>query len=126
MPGPAYYTATINLAQNADWSVHFIYGTLASNGVDVNPFDLTGFTFELEIRIAESDHEAIVLIDSSDGIYFKNGDPTTGEFTINITREKSQRLYPGTFVADLIQIMPNGYRQRLIDATVIVVEGTTR
>jgi hypothetical protein len=127
MAGPAYYEGQINIAQNVDWAVPFIYATLNSDGVTYTPINLTGSTIKMEIRVAETDHEAIVSLWSPDnGITFTAGDPTTGGFTITITRDKSSRLFPGGFVADIVRLMPNGYRERLVDATVTVARGTTK
>jgi hypothetical protein len=36
------------------------------------------------------------------------------------------RLAAGTYFADLVRLMPNGYQERMIDAQAVVVEGTTR
>jgi hypothetical protein len=126
MAGPAYYEATINISMNEDWVVPFQYGTLASDGVTLLPFDLTGSIFKFELRVQESDHEAIVSVWSpNNGIYFYNNDPTTGSFYIAITRDKLIRLFPGKFTADLVRQMPSGYQERIIDGTATVVEGTT-
>jgi hypothetical protein len=127
MPGPAYYDAQINIAQNVDWVVQFAIATMNSDGITTTPLDLTGSTIKMEIRVTEKDHEAIVAVWSpDDGIYFNNGDPTTGQFVIAITRDKLTRLFVGDFVADIVRYMANGYRERLIDAAVTVVKGTTR
>jgi hypothetical protein len=127
MPGPTYYDATVNIALNEDWIVPFVYGTYATDGVTVQPFDLTGSTLKMEIRVLEEDNEAIVSVFSPDnGIQFYNNDPTTGQFTINITRDKLWRLYPGTFVVDCIRLLDNGYQERLFEGSAVVVQGTTR
>ena len=102
-------------------------GWLETYNINNTPIDLTGSTIKMENRIAETDHEAIVAVWSPDnGITFTAGDPTTGGFTITITRDKLSRLFPGNFVADIVRLMPNGYRERLVDATVTVARGTTK
>jgi hypothetical protein len=127
MAGPTYYEATVNIAMNEDWVVPFVYGTFAPDGITVVPFDLTGSTLKMEIRVQEADNEAIVSVNSPDnGIEFYNNDPTTGEFFIAITRDKLWRLYPGNFFIDCVRLTPSGYQERLWEGTATVVQGTTR
>jgi hypothetical protein len=125
MGGPAYYTGVMNIAQNEDWVVPFIYGTPSSDGTSVIPIDLTGSTLMLEIREQESDHEAVVSV-SSPGSGIALIDAVNGAFTITMTRDKLARLWPGTFVTDLVRVMPNGLVERMWEGTATVVEGTTR
>ena len=126
MAGPAYYTGTMNIAQNDDWIVAFVYQSIASDGVTLSPIDLSGSLLKLEIRAQEADYEAIVFSFSSpnDGIFIT--DAVNGQFTITITRDKSARLAPGTYVTDLVRLMPSGYQERMWEGTATVVEGTTR
>jgi hypothetical protein len=127
MAGPTYYDAQINIALNADWVVQFQYGTYAPDGVTIIPVDLTGSTVKMEIRLFETDHEALVSVSTNNGgIYFLNGDPTTGQFVIAITRDRQAHLFAGNFVADIVRLLANGYQERIVDATVTVAEGTTR
>ena len=93
MAGPAYYTGTMNIAQNEDWAVPFVYQAQASDGT-LSPIDLSGSLLKLEIRVQESDYEAIVFSFSSpdDGIFIT--DAVNGMFTITITRDTSARLAP--------------------------------
>ena len=81
MAGPAYYTGTMNIAQNEDWIVAFVYQSIASDGVTLSPIDLSGSLLKLEIRVQESDYEAIVFSFSSpnDGIWIT--DAINGKFT---------------------------------------------
>ena len=125
MGGPAYYDGTMNISKNEDWIVPFFYGSYDTDGVTIIPIDLTNSTVKLEIRIRETDHEAIVSVFSPDnGIVFN--DPVNGYFTIVIDRAHLIRLAAGNYFADLVRLMPNGYQERLLDAQAIVVEGTTR
>jgi hypothetical protein len=57
--GPAYYGITMNISQNDDWVVPFIYQSQDASG-NIAPIDLTGSRLKLEMRVNESDHEAIV------------------------------------------------------------------
>jgi hypothetical protein len=125
MAGPAYYDGTLNIAKNEDWIVPFIYGSYADDGITVVPIDLTGSTLKLEIRVAETDNTAMVSVASPDnGIVID--DITGGAFTIVLDRAKLARLTAGTYFADLVRLMANGYQERLVDAQALVVEGTTR
>jgi hypothetical protein len=128
MAGPAYYDAVVNIALNEDWIVPFVYGTYDVDGVTVIPFDLTGSVFKLEIRQIEEDQEAIVDVFSpNDGIAFFNNDPKNGGgFSIQITRAKLQRLFPGDFTIDLVRLMPSGWQERIFEGVAKVVTGTTR
>jgi hypothetical protein len=126
MPGPCYYEATVNIALNEDWVVPFIYGSLNADGT-ITPIDLTGSELKLEIRVNETDHEAMVSVFSPDhGINFWSTGPTSGGFTIAITRDLLARLYPGAFAIDFVRLLPNGYQERIWAGTATVVEGTTR
>jgi len=125
MAGPAYYSGTMNIAKNADWVVPFVYGTLASDGVTINPIDLTGSTIKMEIKADELEHEGIVYCYSPDGGIYINDDPTTGSFWIVVLRTQSIRLAPGGYVADIVRTMPSGYQERLWEGTCVVVDGTT-
>jgi hypothetical protein len=126
MAGPAYYTGAMNIAMNEDWIVPFLYATLNSDGVTTTPIDLTGSTLMMEIRHQESDHEVVLSLASPDkGIFINNA--AGGEFTILITRMQLAQFMPGSYVADLVRLMPNGYVERILDCdTVTVVEGITR
>jgi hypothetical protein len=125
MAGPAYYEGTMNISLNEDWIVPFQYGSYAADGVTVDPIDLTGSLLKLEIRVLETDHEALVSVFSpSNGIAIN--DAVNGYFTISIARDLLIRLAAGTYVADLVRLMPNGFQERIIDCTAIVVVGTTR
>ena len=127
MAGPTYYEATVNIALNEDWVVPFSYGSYAADGITILPIDLTGSTLKLEIRVNETDNEAIVSAFSpDDGIYFNNNDPTIGQFVIALTRDKLWRLYDGAFSVDLVRLMPSGYQERIFEGTANVVVGTTR
>jgi hypothetical protein len=125
MAGPAYYDGTMNIAKNEDWIVPFIYGSYAADGVTVVPIDLTNSTLKMEIRIMETDNTALVSVFSPDNGIVIN-DAAGGAFTIVIDRSKLARLVAGTYFADLVRLMSNGYQERLIDAQATVVEGTTR
>ena len=126
MAGPSYYTGTMNIALNEDWVVAFVYNSVGSDGVTLTPIDLTGSLLKLEIRTQETDNEAIVFSFSSpnDGIWITNA--TAGQFTVTIERDKSARLAPGTYVTDLVRLMPSGLQERMWEGTCTVVEGTTR
>jgi hypothetical protein len=127
MAGPVYYEAVVNISLNEDWIVPFTYGYYATDGVTVIPVDLTGSILKMEIRVAESDNEAIISVFSpNDGIHFYNGDPTTGQFYIAITRDKSWRLWEASFVCDLVRLMPNGWQERIFEGPANVSTGTTR
>jgi hypothetical protein len=126
MPGPAYYTAQVNIAKNEDWVVPFVYGSTDDLGA-FTPIDLTGSTLRLEIRKQETDKEALVWVDSGTeigGIAITDADG--GEFTITITRAGLAHLSAGTFVTDLVRVQPSGMVERIFEGPVTVVEGTTR
>jgi hypothetical protein len=125
MAGPAYYTGVMNVAKNADWVVAFQYGTNSSGSLV--PIDLTGSTIKMEIRVNESDNEALIHVSSAlaNGVYIT--DPTNGLFTVAITREDHLAiLEPGQYFVDLVRLMPSGYQERIWEGTAIVIEGTTR
>ena len=127
MAGPAYYTATVNIAKNDDWVVGFQYLTPNPDGTPGPPIDLTGSTLKMEIRQNETDNEALLWVDSNpnNGIWITN--PPEGQFTVVLDRvDHLSRLAPGTYVTDLVRLMPDGSQERLFEGTATVVEGTTR
>jgi hypothetical protein len=127
MAGPAYYTATVNIAKNDDWVVAFEYLTPNPDGTPGPPIDLSGSTLKLEMRAHESDNEAALWVDSNpgNGIWITN--PTAGQFTIVLDRaDHLARLAVGTYVIDLVRLMADNFQERLFEGTATVVEGTTR
>ena len=127
MAGPAYYSVLLNISLNDDWIVGFQYLTPNADGTPGPPIDITGSLLKLEMRQHESDNEALLWADSNPGNGITITDPVNGLFTIVLDRaERLARLYPGTYVVDLVRLMPSGYQERLFEGTATVVEGTTR
>lgn len=126
MAGPSYYSGQMNIALNEDWVVPFVYSFVDSNGNVTGPVDLTGSIIKMEIRVAETDNQAIVSVYSPDGGVFIIDPPTSGQFWIAMDRNHLVRLFPGQFFVDLVRLLPGGYQERIWEGTAIVVEGTTR
>jgi len=127
MAGPAYYSVVLNIAKNDDWTVAFVYTVQNPDGTAGAPIDITGSLLKLEIREHESDNEALLWVDSNPGNGIFITDPANGAFTIVLDRyDKLSRLYPGTYVTDLVRLMPSGFQERLWEGTANVTEGTTR
>lgn len=125
MPGPSYYSGKMSIAKNEDWIVPFLYQMVDATGTVITPIDLTGSLLKLEIRILETDHEALVSVFSPDhGIYLTNA--AMGQFTILIRRDHMMHLAAGDYFTDLVRLMPNGLQERMWEGTATVVEGTTR
>ena len=124
MPGPAYYTAIIEMAKNDDWIVPFLYASVNTDS-STTPIDLTGSDLMMEVRHLDVDHEVVMTSTTTDGGIVIT-DAVGGAFTIIFTRDQLSQVVPGDYVADLVRLMTNGYQERLIDATVTVVEGVTR
>jgi hypothetical protein len=126
MAGPAYFSGVMNIAINEDWIVPFVYGALYDpNNVNAgySPVDLTGSIIMMELRVRETDHEALVSVYSPDGGISIDG---PGKFTVVILRNRLIRLAPGNYFSDLVRQMPSGYRERIWEGTAVVVKGTTR
>jgi hypothetical protein len=122
MAGPAMYIGGLNIAKNEDWIVGF--QLKESSGT---PVDLTGYTFRMMIRKHETDHEALVVLETPDNGIEIQEPAYYGKFLIWITRDKLARLYPGEYVSDMLYTRPDGVVQRMWDASpVMVYEGTTR
>jgi|SRR5215472_5444514 len=127
MAGPAYYSAIVNIAKNDDWIVSFLYSTPNPDGTPGPAIDITGSELKMEIREHDSDNEALLWVDSRPGNGIIITDSMGGAFTIVLDREaKLSRLYPGSYVTDLVRLRPDGYQERLFEGTANVVEGTTR
>jgi hypothetical protein len=125
MAGPAYYSGVMNIALNEDWIVPFLYQMVDSTGTVFTPIDLTGSTLKMEIRIQETDHEALVSVFSpANGITITNA--TGGQFTILIDRPHLTHLAAGQYYVDLVRLMTNGYQERMWEGQANVVQGTTR
>ena len=124
MSGPAYYTAIIEMAKNDDWIVPFLYASVNTDS-STTPIDLTGSDLMMEVRHLDVDHEVVMTSTTVDGGIVIT-DAVGGAFTIIFTRDQLSQVVPGDYVADLVRLMTNGYQERLIDATVTVVEGVTR
>jgi hypothetical protein len=77
----------------------------------------------LELRVRETDHEALVSVYSPDGGISIDG---PGQFTVVIRRDRLIRLAPGDYFSDLVRQMSSGYRERIWEGTALVVKGTTR
>lgn len=127
MSGPSWFSGTMNLAKNEDWKVALTYTidyTVSGDPVNIQPLDLTGSQFLLQIRKTEEDASAIVSISNGDGIVITNA--AAGEFELTITTTRAQRLHPGDYVADLLRTDSNGFVERVWEGACIVVEGTSR
>jgi hypothetical protein len=125
MAGPAYYSGQMNISKNEDWIVPFLYQMVDQTGTVIAPIDLTGSTLKLEIRIQETDHEALVSVFSPDhGIILTNA--AQGQFTILLDRPHLVHLAAGEYYCDLVRLMPNGLQERVWEGQAYVVEGTTR
>jgi hypothetical protein len=128
MSGPAWFSGTLNLAKNEDWKVALTYMidyTVSGDPENIQPLDLEGSQFLLQIRKTEEDASAIVSISTDDGgIVITNA--AAGEFELTITTTRSQRLHPGDYVADLLRTDQNGFVERVLEVACIVVEGTSR
>jgi hypothetical protein len=117
----------MSIALNEDWVVSFIYQYVDVNGNVTGPVDLTGSTIKMELRVAETDQQAIVSVYSPDGGIFIGTPATAGSFWIAMDRANHLfRLFPGTFFVDLVRLMPSGYQERIWEGLATVVEGTTR
>jgi hypothetical protein len=126
MAGPAYFSGIMNLAKNEDWVVPFRYISIDGTGSEM-PIDLTGSRLLMELRVRETDHEAVVSVDTATppgGIVMTT--PGLGEFQIQILRQNMVRLAAGEYFADLVRVMPNGWVERLWEGTAFVTVGTSR
>lgn len=127
MPGPAPYSGTINIAKNEDWRVpleYLIDYTVSGEAENIQPLDITGSTFKMQIRKTEMDNTAVVTISSGDGIEII--DAAGGLFELTILRVKLLRLHPGEYFADLVRTDVDGFAERLWEGKAVVVEGSSR
>jgi hypothetical protein len=132
MPGPAWFSGTMNIAKNEDWKVALIYQidytdySVAGATPNIQPLDLTGSSFLMQIRKVEEDQTALVSVstDPDGGIVITNA--YGGQFEITISIAKATRLEPGEYVADLLRTDANGFAERVFDLACTVVDGTSR
>jgi hypothetical protein len=98
---------------------------VSTDGSTFTPIDLTNSLLKLEIRMQETDNEALVSVFSPDAGITIN-DAVNGLFTILINRAHLTHLVAGLYFVDLVRLMPNGYQERMWEGEATVVEGTTR
>lgn len=127
MGGPAFFSGTMYVAKNEDWKMAFVYSidyTVSGEPENIQPQDITGYTFKFQIRKIEADNTAVVTASLGDGIEIINA--AGGEFQLTLVRDKLRRLHAGDYSADLLIVDPSGYADRFFEAKCTVVEGTTR
>lgn len=119
MAGPSFSSGTINVSQNADWVVNFLYT------IDGEPIDLTGSTLNMQIRKREEENSVMVDLSSPlNGIAIT--DALLGEFTITIKRDITRRIPPDEYVTDITRLRPDGLVERLFEGVANINLGTTR
>lgn len=90
MPGD--YPLTLYRGDTRIWSV--VVEDLDAEGV-ASPRDLTGHTFDAEIRLTKDDVEVMADITAV------SAGPTTGVLALTLTAVESEKLIPGTAYWDL-------------------------
>lgn len=119
MSGPSFTSGTINVSQNADWVVNFVYT------IDGNPIDLTGSTLNMQVRKREEENSVMIdLYSPLNGIAVT--DALSGEFTITIKRDITRRIAPDQYVTDITRLRPDGLVERLFEGVANINLGTTR
>lgn len=111
----------MRMSNNADFLASF---TVMKNGV---ARDLTGATFEMDIRVtADASAEAATLT-SGNGRVALSATPIDGRVFIKIPKAVAAILVPGTYVHDMLMTIAGaGQPERIWYGSLHVTEGVSR
>lgn len=86
---------------NEDWidAVKFV---VDDGSVDLPQLDLTGITFEMEVRRQPPDNEVILRASTADGTLAIGEPPDFGFLLINVDHEAMKVIRPAKYTADII------------------------
>jgi hypothetical protein len=110
---------------NEDWidSICYVIDDGTSNPTE--QVDLTGITFEMEVRRQPPFHE-VVLSGSTDDMSLTVGvPPNYGYLLIAINWDRMKNQEPTTYVGDIVATA-DGYRRVTVQFNLTIFEGITR
>jgi hypothetical protein len=84
------------LRTNEDWVAS---ATITDDNDD--PRDLTGASFEMDIRSSAAASETIATLTSGNGRIALSDDPTDGQVFLHLPQEEIEEIAPGNYVYDL-------------------------
>jgi hypothetical protein len=110
---------------NEDWLESICYVIDDGSTDPTEQVDLTGITFEMEIRRQAPYHE-VVLSGSTDDQSLSVGlSPNYGFLLININYERMKVQEPTQYIGDIVAIA-DGFRRVTIQFDLTIFEGITR
>lgn len=89
-----------------------------------NPYDVTGYSAELQMRSSYSDCYAYLTLSTAASTILVNG--PSGIFTLTATPTVTTALSPNTYVYDLKVTSPGGTVTRLIEGHICVSAEVTQ
>ena len=111
----------IEIANNSAWA-----GTFTLRGADGQPRNITGATFEMDIRRKADDADPpIATLTTANGRAALSATPTDGRVNILIPLAIAQAILPGLYEHDMIMTI-GGITERVWYGSLRVVQGVSR
>lgn len=112
---------------NEDWvdSIKYVVDDGSSLIDDMPQLDLTGITFEMEVRRLAADHEVVLRASTADGTISIGEPPDFGFLLINVDHEQMKQIRDGGYTADIIGIDLQTIR-RVVVISLEIALGITR
>jgi hypothetical protein len=112
-------TMAVTVATNEDWIDGLAY---QDNATPPNPIDLTGITFEMELRAVESALTVVLSASTANGLIIVNDNT----WQLNVKAPTMLLIPPASYLMDMLAF-GDGYTRRLVqESTVVVQQGITR
>lgn len=108
---------------NEDWTDSLI---LDDGGDPAEPINLTGSSFEAQLRDAPGSLTVVLACSTGNGRLVISSEPETGGISWNVMRNEMRLIEPGVYHYDMVWTRPGGYADTVIAGTVTVERGITR
>jgi hypothetical protein len=109
---------------NEDWVDSLLFLVSAEGDPD-EQLDLTGITFDMEVRRLPDDNQVTIRASTKDGTLKIGEPPNHGFLIINISHEQMKIIEPGNYIGDIIGSDEIAIR-RCVLVDLEIVEGLTR
>jgi hypothetical protein len=112
---------------NEDWidSILFLVDDGSGNTAGMPQLDLTGITFDMEIRATIDDHEVVIRASTEDNTLRVGDPPNFGYLLIGISHDTMKMQKAGAYVGDIVGSDSISVR-RCVGIDLEIVEGVTR
>jgi len=118
----------VETGNNEDWidSILFVIDDGSNNPESMPQLDLTGITFEMEVRRFAGDPEVIVAASTGSGSLLIGAAPNFGFLLFNVLEPDMKRVRAGNYVADVIGRDGVNIRRVIRVDPLVIVDGITR